>query len=85
MSAFEREIMEKFGQLPPAAKQRLQALIAQAITEDAGQHEVAAFDYDDWVRNMEMLRQAIMTSHEGKMPPMDVVGTLRDLRDGEDE
>lgn len=79
MSALEREIIEKFHQLEPAAQQRVRAFI---------EHETAAaakFDYDGWFRDVESLRQEIRASQGDKQSPMDVVGTLRDIRDGEDE
>lgn len=79
MSALEREIIEKFHQLQPAAKQRVRALIEQETAD------VSAFDYDGWFRDVERLRQEIRASQGDKLPPMDVVGMLRDIRDGEDE
>lgn len=82
MSALEREILEKFHQLQPAAKQRIRALIEQ---ETAAEVEQGAFDYDGWFRNVETLRQQIRASQGNKLPPVDVVGMLRDIRDGEDE
>ncbi|MBW4438589.1 MAG: hypothetical protein KME04_15720 [Pleurocapsa minor GSE-CHR-MK-17-07R] len=82
MSALEREIMEKFHQLPPAAQARIRALIEQEAGRAA---EPVAFDYADWSRNVETLRQDIRASHEAVLPAIDVVGMLRDIRDGEDE
>lgn len=82
MSALEREIMEKFHQLQPAAKQRIRALIEQ---ETVAEGEQAEFDYDGWFRTVETLRQQIRASQGNKLPPVDVVGMLRDIRDGEDE
>ena len=75
MSALEREIIEKFHQLQPDAKQRVRALIEQETAE------IPAFNYNDWLREVETIRQHIHASHE----PFDVVGMLRDIRDGEDE
>lgn len=82
MSALEREILEKFHQLQPAAKQRVRELIEQEI---AAEVEQAEFDYDGWFRNVETLRQQIRATQSNKQPPVDVVGMLRDIRDGEDE
>lgn len=82
MSALEREIMEKFHQLQPAAKQRIRALIEQ---EAGVEVEQAEFDYEGWFRNVETLRQQIRASQGNKLPPVDVIGMLRDIRDGEDE
>lgn len=81
MNALEREIMEKFHQLQPAAKQRIRALIEQETAET----ESFEFDYDGWFRTIETLRQYIRTSQSDMMASVDVVGMLRDIRDGEDE
>lgn len=77
MSTLEREIMEKFHQLQPAAKQRIRTLIEQETAS-----EVEVFDYDVWFRDVEALRQQIRASN---LPSLDVVGILRDIREGEDE
>lgn len=82
MSALEREILEKFHQLQPAAKQRVWALIEQ---EAVAEREQAEFDYDSWFRTVETLRQQIRASQSNKLPTVDVIGMLRDIRDGEDE
>jgi len=82
MSTLEREIMEKFHQLQPAAQQRVRALIEQEIAAEA---ENSIFDYAEWVRNIEAIRQQIRADHGGKLPTIDVVGMLREIRDGEDE
>ena len=82
MSALEREIIEKFHQLQPAAKKRVLALIEQ---ETAVEIEQAEFDYDGWFSDVETLRQQISASQGNQLPPVDVVGMLRDIRDGEDE
>lgn len=79
MSSLEHEIIEKFRQLQTAAKQRVLALIEQEVAD-----EVAVFDYDAWFRNVESLRQQIRAS-QGNKSSLDVVGILRDIRDGEDE
>lgn len=81
MSALEREIIEKFHQLQPAAKQRIRLLIEQETTAEV---EQTGFDYDGWFRAVETLRQQIRISQSDKQS-MDVVGMLRDIRDGEDE
>lgn len=85
MSALEREIIEKFHQLQPAAKQRVRALIEQEIASEVEQTDVAAFDYDAWFSNVEAVREQIRASYGDKLPSIDVVGMLRDIRDGEDE
>jgi hypothetical protein len=76
MNTLEREILEKFQQLQPEAKHRVRALIEEAI---ASESEHNTFDYAAWFHDVELLRQQINTT------PIDVVGTLRDIRDGEDE
>jgi hypothetical protein len=85
MSTLEREIMEKFHQLRLTEKQRVQALIEQEIAAEVEQADSSAFDYAAWLANVEAMRQQIRATHEGKLPSMDVVGILRDIRDGEDE
>jgi hypothetical protein len=82
LSALEREIIEKFHQLHPAAKQRIRALIEQEISVEV---EATEFDYDGWLRNVETLRQQLHTTQGHQHPTLDVVGMLRDIREGEDE
>ena len=84
MSALEREIIEKFHQLQPAAKQRVWALIEQEVALTTKQTEVA-FDYATWSEDIKGLRQQIRATHEDMLPPLDVIGMLRDMRDGEEE
>ena len=85
MSALEREIIEKFHQLEPATKQRAWALIEQEIATESQQPDSSEFDYAAWMRQVETLREQIRASRGEKLPPADVVGILRDIRDGEDE
>jgi hypothetical protein len=87
MSALEREILEKFHQLQPAAKLRVRALIEQDVASEfnAADEPEPEFDYAAWMREVEGLRQQIRTSRGDKLPPIDIVGMLRDIRDGEDE
>lgn len=84
MSALEREVIEKFHQLDKDAQKRVRELIGQE-TDSEEQAAASTFDYDAWFRDVESLRQEIRESHGNKLPPMDVVGILRDIRDGEDE
>jgi hypothetical protein len=77
MSALEREIIEKFRRLDKDAQKRVRDLIDQFDSE--------GFDYDAWFRDVESLREEIRVSHGGKLPQMDVIGILRDIRDGDDE
>ena len=83
MSTFEREILEKFHQLQPAAKQRVRALIEQEIALETEQVDTSTFDYTAWFSNVEAVRQQIRADHGGKLLAIDVVGILRDIRDGE--
>lgn len=85
MSALEREIIEKFHRLEPAAKQRVRALIEQEIASEVEPADVAAFNYAAWFRDVDAIRQQIRASREENQPPIDVVGILRDIREGEDE
>jgi hypothetical protein len=84
MSTLEREVIEKFHQLDKDAQKRVRELIVQE-TDLTDQTDATDFDYDAWFRDVESLRQEIRASHENKLPHMDVVGILRDIRDGEDE
>ncbi|MBI5670852.1 MAG: hypothetical protein HZC41_22905 [Chloroflexi bacterium] len=80
MSALEREIIEKFNQLQPAAKQRVRALIERELASEVEPVSASAFDYDAWFRDVETLRQQIRAAHADRLPPVDVVGMLRDIR-----
>lgn len=84
MSTLEREVIEKFHQLDKDAQKRVRELIVQE-TDLTGQADASGFNYDAWFRDVESLRQEIRANHGDKLPPMDVVGMLRDIRDGEDE
>ncbi|MCA9903505.1 MAG: hypothetical protein KC547_06590 [Anaerolineae bacterium] len=84
MSALEREIVDKFHKLDKDAQKRVLELIVQKAGSDE-QAGTAGFDYDAWFRDVETLRQAIRANHGEKLPAMDVVSLLRDIRDGEDE
>lgn len=85
MSALEQEIIEKFHLLQPAAKLRVKAIIEQEIESEPQQAEASAFDYAAWMREVDSIRQQIRASVGGEQLGIDVVGILRDLRDGEDE
>ena len=84
MSALEREIVEKFHQLDRDAQKRVRKLIEQEAGSE-GQAAAAAFDYDQWFHDIEALRRELQRQHGDALPPMDVVGLLRDIRDGDDE
>jgi hypothetical protein len=84
MSTLEREVIEKFHQLDSDAQQRVRELIGHAtpVTEPA---DAGGFDYTAWFSDVESLRQEIHASRGTQGGAVDVVGILRDLRDGEDE
>ncbi len=84
MSALEREILEKFHQLQPAAKRRIWSLLEQEMASEVAQQN-ATFDYAAWINNVESIRQQIRATNGTMLPAMDVVEMLRDIRDGEDE
>lgn len=81
MNILEQEIIEKFHQLDSAGQQRVRELIMQDSTASIK----TDFDYHAWLRDVEAIRDDIRASNAGKLPPIDVVGMLRDIRDGEDE
>jgi hypothetical protein len=83
MSALEQEIIEKFHKLQPAAKQRVLALIQREVAED--KVDASEFDYAAWFSRVEAIRQEIYSSPANKQAPIDAVGMLREIRDGEDE
>lgn len=85
MSALEREIIEKFQQLQPAAKQRVRLIIDRQADEEAQQAKASTFDFAAWQDGIETVRQQIRDLHDGRLPTIDVVGILRDIRDGEEE
>lgn len=74
MSAIEREILEKFHQLQPPAKQRVLAMMQQTVASEIAQTEAAKFDFTAWVQEVEALRE--------KLPRIDGIALLRDMRDG---
>jgi len=84
MATLEEEVLEKFGQLDPAAKQRVR------IALDSGQiHQVnqsdEVFDFDAWIARVEKIREQIRQENGGVFPQMDVVQMLHEIRDGNDE
>ncbi|NCC36688.1 MAG: hypothetical protein EOM24_32450 [Chloroflexia bacterium] len=84
MDTLEREVIEKFHQLDQDAQQRVRELIGQPThrTEPVGG---GTFDYRAWFSDVESLRQEIRAGRGATFGTIDVVGLLRDLRDGEDE
>lgn len=85
MNTLEREVIEKFHQLDSDAQKRVRELIVNE-TESADQTGTSlTFNYETWFREIEALQQDIRSHHGNSLPPTDVVGILRDIRDGEDE
>lgn len=78
MTTLEHEIIEKFRQLDDNAKQRIRTLINQESTVNAD-----SFDYEAWFARAEAIREAIRQDNGGIFPTIDVVGMLRDIRDGD--
>ena len=86
MGSLEHEVIEKFRLLDREAQQRVWAMLGQELAASAQQvADVATFDYDAWFRRVKELRQVMQMHHGGELPAVDVVGILRDIRDGEDE
>ncbi len=88
MSTLEHEIIEKFRQLEPDARQRVQTLINQEMEPAAGETlppEQAAFDFAAWMRDIEAWQEQVRREHGGVFPRVDATTLLREIRDGEDE
>jgi hypothetical protein len=85
MQSLEHELIEKFRLLDKDAQRRVRALIEQELESDFPQGGETGFDYDAWFHDVEDLRQEMLSRHGGKLPSIDVVGLLRDIRDSEDE
>lgn len=80
MTTLEQEIIDKFHQLDRHAQLRVRALIEGETEPDS---TAAAFDYTTWMRDIEDIRGQIRASHGGTFPDIDVIGMLREIRDGE--
>lgn len=80
MSALEREIIEKFYQLHPAAKRRVRALIEQDAAAQAEQADMSSFDYDAWWADIEAL-QADIRARIGKTGTVGALSLLDELRE----
>jgi hypothetical protein len=59
------------------------ALIGQEIAAETQQADTSEFDFAASSREIEALREQIRARQV--LSPLDVVGMLRDIRDGEDE
>lgn len=80
MSALEREIMDLFHQLKPAAKQRIRVLIDRETSNEAEPVELATFDYDAWWTEVNRL-QATIRSRMGKDETVGSLSLLDELRE----
>lgn len=80
MSAVDHHLLELFHRLRPAAQKRVLALIEHEIAAEQGSPGMQAFDFATWVDEITTIRR-----ETGPMATVDVVGLLRDLRDGDDE
>lgn len=80
MSALEREIMDLFHQLKPAAKQRIRVLIDRETSSEAESVELATFDYDTWWTEVEGL-QANIRSRIGEDGIVGALSLLDELRE----
>ena len=84
MSALEREIIEKFHQLQPAAKQRIRALIEQEIAAEIQRAGASAFDYEAWFAEVEAVRVTLRPDTSGRaFSASDLVNEAREERDAE--
>lgn len=83
MATLEQEVLEKFNQLDPVAKQRVKRKIQDEdfTTDDrSGTH----FDFEKWLARVAEIRERVRLRNGGVFPKMDVVQMLREIRD-EDE
>jgi hypothetical protein len=62
MSALEREIIEKFQQLQPAAKQRVRMIIDQQADAESQLAQTSAFDFAAWQDDLKAVCQQICDS-----------------------
>lgn len=82
MATLEQEVLEKYRQLDPKAKQRVRRVINHEIESDS----VAAgsgFDFDKWYADLEEIHEKIRQDHGGVFPKIDTVQLLREVRDEE--
>jgi len=57
--------------------------LEKGITAENQQADTPKFDFAAWSREIEALREQIRADQV--LSPLDVIGMLRDIRDGEDE
>lgn len=80
LDTLEREVVEKFRQLEPDAKQRVRALIEQETDVAAEKPDAATFDYDSWWAEVEAL-QAEIRSRIGETGTIGALSLLDELRE----
>lgn len=80
MSTLEREVIEKFRQLEPDAKQRVRSLIDQESSAEIEQSDVATFDYEAWWADVEAL-QTDIRSRIGETGTVGALSLLDELRE----
>lgn len=81
MSALEGEIIEKFHQLQPAAKQRIRRLIEQETASEVEPID-PTFDYAAWWAEVDTL-QADIRSRIGETGTVGALTLLEELREEE--
>lgn len=72
MNAAEHELIARFHDLDPAARERVRARIAADPVQPA-------FDFDAWVAAVEAIRADVATHCEEDRPPLDGSALLRAL------
>lgn len=77
MNELENEIIEKFDQLDPEAKQRVLHKMNHILR--------TSFDYEAWWSEVEALQEDMRARNGDKPPVISAVDMLREIRDGEDE
>lgn len=82
MSALEQEIKAKFRLLDKPAQQRIREFIEQETERNTAEQE---FDFAAWAHEIEAMRGEIRSAFGGRFPYIDVVGMLREIRNGEDD
>jgi len=83
MATLEQEVLDKFNQLDPVAKQRVKRKIQdEDLTTD--DRSSTHFDFETWLARVDEIRERVRIRNGGVFPKMDVVQMLREIRD-EDE
>lgn len=82
MATLEQEVLEKYQQLDPAAKQRVKRKIQEESTKVPTQ-DSQRFDYVAWLDRLDELHEQVQRNHGGVFPKVDTVQMLREVRDEE--